>query len=1489
MVIVRVYYKNKLEDIELADRSFLSIGSHSKDDVCVTEEGIKKEHIRLAFKDQKWTYKCNGPMRGGDSCGVVQMGKLYVLEEHKIAFQFYVVDDNDSCVMDLCEGNDIVIGRDADCTVSVKDKQISGKHAILSRVHDCWEVRDAGSSNGSYVNGQRITKTVLKTGDVIDVGLCHIAYLDKYLSIRCPGKVTLNIQKQENMKLYEANDEYPYEFHRAPRLLQEIEEETVQVDSVPSMPNAPEMNWFSVLVPPLASMGIMFLLVFFMGFSSTMLMFSAPTTVLGIVVTIVNYRKQKKKIGSGVAMLREKYVAYLREIEGRVTEKQDQQRKILTQANPAPCELMQLVKTLDHTLWERRGDDEDFMALRLGLGAIPSCVKLQTRKEQFKVEENDLEVASAKLAERVAVVSDCPILLDFQNHVTTGITGERKNVLQLTRNLILEAAYAHSYDELKIVLLCDENEWEEWSFLRWLPHVHDEQHSSRYIAVDSKETARLLNFLEEEATRRFREKNNQNTVSFPYYLIVAADGSALTKSPLMKYLNMCDPALGFGAIYLYDKLQYLPKECGAIVELKRTQGTAYARVRSDYKIEFIPDKYSLEQCRQLARIFAPIRLDTAGKKGLPLSVSFLRGYGVQKPAELHVLENWKNGRPEKGMAVPIGVRENGEPFYFDIHEKAHGPHGLVAGMTGSGKSEMIQSWILSMAVRFAPSEVAFVLVDFKGTGLILPFRKLPHLAGTISDLDKNITRNLVALEKELERRKELLNAHGVTNIAAYKQLLRSGKVTEAMPYLFVVIDEFAEFKVQFPEFMTVVDRIFAIGRTLGVHMILLTQKPSGVVDEKMNANTRFRWCLKVASGSDSRDMLGTSDAAYIMNPGRAYVRVGEHELLEPIQSYWSGASYLANMRKKRDDEKVYVVDRTGERKSYDIEGTIGYRAERSEIEVVVDSLAEMVETSVIECAKPIWTNRLAEIISLDQIIPAAFDGGYWKETEDKLSVSVGLVDDPALQAQYPLVLNFSEQGHAAVYGAPGTGKTTFVQTAVLSLALSYTPDKLHMYLMDFGGGGLQQLQQLPHVGDAVNINEEEKTEKLVRLLEEELKRRKALFASVGALGIQGYREISGQGMPYIILAVDNFAPVYTTFPGIEAFFMMFTREGGTYGMFLLASANVQSNLGYRVSQNIRMNLALQMVDRGDYNSIVGRTGGLEPEAFSGRGLVRGTPPLEFQTALPVAGKTERERLAMLREIVSGLDHIWDGERPKKIAVMPEQVAYADICGDGVAIGLAVQDVARVVLDTDKAPYLFLSEKIETGRYAVMAALAKQFSEMENAVSVLYDPLGHFSRLPEGITLIHKAEDFDSLIEQLVAHMEERRVLKRTQQVNVLPPVFVGICDFRPAFDAILDDTVKRIVGLMTLGQPLGYKMTIAGMAEELLTMYQAREEITRTMLARGNALLMGGTPKSHSIFQTGLGYKEADIQLEADEGYYIASGHAVKLKLVSEVNEEWIK
>ena len=933
------------------------------------------------------------------------------------------------------------------------------------------------------------------------------------------------------------------------------------------------------------------------------------------------------------------------------------------------------------------------------------------------------------------------------------------------------------------------------------------------------------------------------------------------------------------ALFLADGLGGLPQECHYIIDVA-AESVIYEKERASQRTRFEPDGLPIEMFEQFSRNLAPLRIDSKqGSQSIPTMVSFLNGNNAKTPKELALENNWAAPLPEQGMAVPIGIKGTGKPFFFDIHEKQYGPHGLIAGMTGSGKSEMVQSWILAMAVKFPPSAVSFVLIDFKGTGLLLPFRRLPHLAGMISDLDTSIGRNLIALENELQRRKALLDQYQVGNISAYLKLLHSGRATEPLPFLFIVIDEFAEFKARFPNFMQVIDRVFAIGRTLGVHMILLTQKPASVVDDKMNANTRFRWCLKVASSADSRDMLRHPDAARIMNPGRAFVQVGEDEVFEEIQSFWSGAPYNPNKDASQvNATKVSVVDLYGRRTTYEPERTTGYRSEKSEIDAVVEYIDLYAQKNDIPRARAIWTSSLPEIVQLRDVLQFAFDGESWNQSSDTLQAALGLVDDPRSQTQYPFFLSLPDYGSVAVFGSPGAGKTSLLHTAIMSLAMSYPPDYLHLYLMDFGGGSLTLFKDLPHVGEAVvGGREDEAIGKLAKMILDELSRRKAAMAQMGLMNIVAYREAAQEPVPYIVILVDNFAPVLQLYPELDGFFQTVSREGMGCGIFLMVTANAQNAIGYRIYQNINYVIALRMQDRGDYAALVGRTDGLVPENFPGRGLMKGTPPLEFQAALPAEGANESAQVIAIREMIQMMRAAWQGGSAPGIPIVPEVVQTADYTGPGILLGVTCSGAQPCAFDTAQQHFLLISSASKT--CMTYHSICQQMTRQLSDVTVI----AYGDGADDGIPRICGAE-FDQAIAGLMPVLQERKRAKTDHPLPLseYPGILILIDDLKTCFDQIDNETVPRLTNIVNLGKGLNVYMIVNGVSDSIDMLYYGGDTFTVSLVKRAAALLIGGSATHHKSFQTNLPLSEASEPLAEAEGYYLLSGQAEKIKVVQE-------
>lgn len=701
---------------------------------------------------------------------------------------------------------------------------------------------------------------------------------------------------------------------------------------------------------------------------------------------------------------------------------------------------------------------------------------------------------------------------------------------------------------------------------------------------------------------------------------------------------------------MFDSISKLPKDCGWLIELNNSGGTVYSRTQSEQKTTFSLDSFAGYE--QFARSMAPIRDRSATKNGqLPDSVSFFQGYGVTDATDIDIISKWNNSRSYKSLAVPIGTKENGKPFLFDISEKAHGPHGLVAGTTGAGKSEVLQTWILSMCVNYSPQDISFVLIDFKGMGLAGTLKGLPHIAGTISDVDENIQRNLFSLESELNRRKMLFaqvssDSMKIGDIYDYQEAYREQKVSEPLSHLIIVVDEFAELRAKFPDFMAALDSAARVGRSLGVHLVLATQKPDGVVTDEVRANSKFKWCLRVANEAESKAVISRPEAALIPSsaPGRAYIQIGNNEIFELVQTYYSGGT-IRKQAGSQEQVAVAFVDPIG-RRAYINKANKDDELQEKELLALVRWISKAHVFSGLPFARKVWENCLPKRISLSQI--------QFSKNKSALAAVIGIVDDPHHQQQYPCEVDLAADGHIIIYGAPSTGKSFLLQTIAMSLAIRYTPDEVNIYVMDFGSWSMKNLQCLPHMGGVANGNEGEKITNLIKMLNEMLDKRKTLFAQIGASNLEAYRQASGRRIPAIVVMVDNFAPVREMYPDIEGVFVRLSREGSNYGIFLVITASsMTGSVGYNLTQNFKQALALRMTEKADYREIVGDTEGLEPEKYPGRGLVRGKPPMEFQAALAVDAANDVDYVARLKAQCSEIASQWHGALPDEIPVMPE--------------------------------------------------------------------------------------------------------------------------------------------------------------------------------------------------------------------------------------------
>lgn len=1271
-------------------------------------------------------------------------------------------------------------------------------------------------------------------------------------------------------------------YNRSPRFKKGIREKVIEIQHPPTASSKPEFNWLTILLPPILMAAILVVVSIVSGGASTYLYFMIPMQIISVVVSVINYLQQKKKHGAMIAHREEVYESYLSGIQKELAAAADNQKNALIQENPSAQDCFQIALQRKKNLWERRFEDSDFGAFRLGVGSIPAAVTASWTKNMLSMTEDPLEANGEVLGASGRFIKDSPVITGTNSRVF-GIVGSSEQSSRLAQQAVIQLAALHSYEDLKLGVVISDADRRSWDWVRWLPHTHIDDDGLRLLASTQSQASmlreKLLALLQERAEKA-KHGGFRVSAADPMYLLIVAAPEIFNGNAIFDWLSFPSD-LGVHIVFLCRAVSQLPKECSAIVELDNGGGVYYQRDHSDNKQAFVMDRCDYTSCDSFARSLAPLQLSEAAEKHtIPNSVTFFEGYKLKNIEDYNLGAAWDNARTDISLAAPIGVDETGKTFSFDILDGKHGVHGLVGGMPGSGKSEMLQSWILSMAMNYSPQDVSFILIDFKGTGLITPFVDLPHLAGTISNIDTDIKRNKEALEYELTRREKLFDKYGVSNIQAYLKKCNSGKIKERLPILFVIIDEFAEFKKTFPEFMKWVESSFAKGRSEGVWFILATQQPGNEASQAIKENSHFKWCLKVASTSASKDMIGIPDAAQITRPGRAYIKVNNSssDFLLQVQSFWSGAPYAAGKDYSANNSKIATVDFSGNRQ-YFANSSGGSSNGATEISVAVAYIAQYVKKNHIPCAAKVWSDPLPARLAVDELLKDGYNGNDWTPCENTLAVTIGMVDDPKQQLQYPLKMRFTEQGHHAIYGAPVTGKTTLLKTVVMSAALAYSPKDLNVYIMDFGGMNMRSLAGLPHVGGITEQDETDKIQKLSKMLSDEIAHRKQLFATAGVGSIQAYRQEVSSSLPFVILVVDQINNAFASGLELDQFFLSLTQSGANYGIYLVASTTGVTGINYKMQANIKMAYALQMADKSDYSGIVGKTNGLIPEDIPGRGLVKGNPALLFQAALPASGESDGDINRRIREIAQEMTAAWSGPAARPIPQMPEEIFYDSITAPDIVCGLDSESIEPVIYDYRRQYYLLISGTPQSGKSQMLSMLGRQMLDklggslhiLDVSSSISDDLLSRASSHASTTDEIHKFFD------RLMPILQERNTQLKEKRTE-FSPIIVLIDDFSKFYSAVNDKTVSRLEAISKLCEGLGLYLLAAGDATELSVFRSKGEPFIFAASTNKQLLLLGGCLNDHGIAQLKLSFSEKSVVVNPGEGFFVDRQSAHRFK-----------
>ncbi|MCH5197895.1 MAG: FHA domain-containing protein [Oscillospiraceae bacterium] len=838
---------------------------------------------------------------GGDR-PVFQVMQKFILDPSR-RISIGSADDNDIIFRNLSfvsrHHADIVFHNGNWCVADHSRNGVCVNNASIGQLHRLHFGDDI------YICGLRLVYfgTVLCVGNLF--GKCDVS------SVLKPYDVSLNRFGKINSSVKGAY------FSRPARTIPVIHTGEVEIDSPPAPLDAKKKSLIEAIGRPL-TMSIPMILGFGMmaigmagvgGFMSMGIITAVSSALIGAIWAILSLNSQTEEEVNKDRRRFNAYGNYLIAISRELASKYKENYFAMCSMYPSAAKCAAYDET-SPDMWNRNFVHDDFLFVRLGLGNIPFQYNIKIPKVSFSVNSDKLAEFPSVIKNEYAELCNVPIGIDLRKNKLIGLVGSSSEQVRLAQIIITQLAANICYTDIKIVLLNQRSSRSvdgNWEFLRKLPHCWSNDQKTRFFSTNQPDAEDIS--YELLSVLRTRASAENIDIPKPYYIVILTDPSILDRNILSSYLLHPLEEYGVSTLILANSYSQLPNECRFTVKNDGDYCFVDDLLDANRRIVRVKrDDIGASALEAMAHRLANIRVDEKNSdQSIPLQVDFMSIFGASNVAELKIDRRWKNSSVVDSMSVPIGVKAGGALCSLDLHEKYHGPHGLVAGTTGSGKSELLQSLILSLCVNFSPNDVNFLIIDYKGGGMANLFAGLPHMAGQITNLSGNsIRRAMISIKSESLRRQRLFNDCSVNNINQYTKLYKEHITNVPIPHLVIIVDEFAELKKSEHEFMQELISIAQVGRSLGIHLILATQKPSGTVDENIRSNSKFRLCLRVQDKQDSMDMLHHPDAAYITNPGGAVFQVGSDEIFEPFQSAWSGAVY--NNGIVSDDIAVILSD-----------------------------------------------------------------------------------------------------------------------------------------------------------------------------------------------------------------------------------------------------------------------------------------------------------------------------------------------------------------------------------------------------------------------------------------------------------------------------------------------------------------------------------------------------------------------------------------------------